>query len=59
MQDVGRETEDEVDEAITPISAWEGANTKWVTESGGKMTVLHDDDDMMRAALALCGLGRQ
>jgi len=62
MLDLGEETEDDIDEAITPACTWEGGDTRWTTEPGGRMTVLHkgvQDDDMMRAALALCGLGRQ
>jgi hypothetical protein len=55
-------TDDEVDEAITPPNTWGGGDTRWLMEPGGKMTLLHkgvQDDDMMKAAIALCGLGRR
>lgn len=55
-------TDDEADEAITPPSTWSGGDMRWSREPGTKIAVLHkgvQDDDMMKAAIALCGLGRR
>jgi hypothetical protein len=55
-------TEDEVHEAITPPSTWGKADLRWTTRHDTQTTLVHkavqDDDEMMKAALALCGLGR-
>ncbi|KAF9469636.1 hypothetical protein BDZ94DRAFT_1242902 [Collybia nuda] len=55
-------TDDEMDEAITPPSTWGGEDKRWSMDPGGKIAVVHkevQDDDMMKAAIALCGLGRR
>ncbi|KAF8079144.1 homeodomain transcription factor [Lyophyllum atratum] len=55
-------TDDEPDEAITPPGTLGGGDIRWTTEPEGKMASLEkgvDDDDMMKAALTLCGLGRR
>lgn len=56
------DSDDGTDEAVTPPprTATPG-DVKWTMTAGGRMTVLHNgvqDDEMLRAALALCGLGR-
>ena len=58
-----RWTENARGDAVTPPSAssWGKGYTRWIIEPGGKMTVMHkgvQDDEMLRAALALCGLGQ-
>jgi len=56
---VSDSTDDEADEAITPPSTWGEGDTRWTTKHG---TVLHkavQDEEMMKAVLALCGLGRR
>lgn len=61
-------TDSESDEAITPPSTWGRDDPRWSgAQSGHGMKksaypspatpVVVDDDDMMKAALALCGLG--
>lgn len=55
-------TDDEAYEAITPPSTWGKGDTRWAMEHGTHMTVPHkgvQDEEMMKAALALCGLGRR
>ncbi|KAF8154625.1 hypothetical protein B0H34DRAFT_799386 [Crassisporium funariophilum] len=56
-------TDEEDHEAITPPSTWGKGDARWVPgEGGGGATTLPkgvDDDDMFKAALALCGLGRR
>lgn len=55
-------TEDEVHEAITPPSTWGKGDSGWTTGHNTQMTIVHkavQDDEMMKAALALCGLGRR
>ena len=53
--------DDEEDEAITPPSTWDPDDGRWTfrTVNGAKKPLPTgvDDDDMMKAALALCGLG--
>jgi hypothetical protein len=48
--DEGDQTDEESHEAITPESSLSGEDRRW--------TMKGLDDDVMRAALALCGLGR-
>jgi hypothetical protein len=55
-------TEDEAHEAITPPSTWGKGDFRWTTRHNTHMTVVNkavQDDEMMKAALALCGLGRR
>ena len=55
-------TEDEDHEAITPPSTWGKGDLRWIPgEEGGASNLPKgvDDDDMFKAALALCGLGRR
>ncbi|KAG5653913.1 hypothetical protein H0H81_009505 [Sphagnurus paluster] len=58
-------TDEETDEAITPPGTLAGGDIRWTMEPGGKMTTTAkpprgaEDDDMMKAALTLCGLGRR
>ncbi|KDR85827.1 hypothetical protein GALMADRAFT_132473 [Galerina marginata CBS 339.88] len=67
-------TDDEDHEAITPPSTWGKDDWRWSTTGDGTHTSLTamaaatangelpkgvDDDDMFKAALALCGLGRR
>jgi hypothetical protein len=55
-------TDDEVHEAITPPSTWGKDDSRWTMENGTYMTMLHkavEDEETMKAALALCGLGRR
>lgn len=58
-------TDEEADEAITPPSTWGRGDPRWSAEESRSMTgqmMKHsgvEDDDMMNAALALCGLGRR
>ena len=63
-------TDDEDHEAITPPSTWSKGDLRWIPAEGGAgagagagvMSNLPkgvDDDDMFKAALALCGLGRR
>ncbi|KDQ62939.1 hypothetical protein JAAARDRAFT_44019 [Jaapia argillacea MUCL 33604] len=70
--DGGEETEEEVFEAVTPGSSVDSRDSRWTRSSGrssrssfgGEMgkdlvAAAPHDDDTMRAALALCGLGRR
>lgn len=60
-------TEEEPDETVTPTGSWKDDH-RWVARSDGAVQVATppapkispeaQDDDVMRAALALCGLGR-
>ena len=55
-------TEDEDHEAITPPSTWGKGDLRWTPAEEGATSNLPkgvDDDDMFKAALALCGLGRR
>lgn len=68
-------TEEEDVEAITPPSTWGKDDRRWVptttnegnhslmaltsVAAGGPLPKGVDDDDMFKAALALCGLGRR
>ncbi|TFK42077.1 hypothetical protein BDQ12DRAFT_710389 [Crucibulum laeve] len=58
-------TDDELEEAITPTSTWGREDPRWTVEPGGAYRASNlfpkgvEDDDMMKAALALCGLGRR
>jgi len=60
-------TDDEADEAITPPSTWGKDDRRWTEQrgggggAGGKQPLPNgvEDDDMLKAALALCGLGRR
>ena len=55
-------TEDEDHEAITPPSTWGKGDLRWIPAEKGATSNLPkgvDDDDMFKAALALCGLGRR
>ena len=55
-------TDDEAHEAITPPSTWGKGDPRWTPTEGGVTSTLPkgvDDDDMFKAALALCGLGRR
>lgn len=61
------DTEDEDEEAITPPSTLGREDPRWSHGHGGRKpvnpypssqtSVAVEDDDMMKAALALCGLG--
>ncbi|KAM6498830.1 homeodomain transcription factor [Amanita muscaria] len=61
-------TEEEPDETVTPTGSWIKDDHRWVARSDGAVQVATPpapkispeahDDDVMRAALALCGLGR-
>jgi hypothetical protein len=58
LDDAGGETDVEVDEAVTPTSS---CDSSWIGNIGGNLTMLKagpPDDDMIHAALALCGLMR-
>ena len=55
-------TEEEDHEAITPPSTWGKGDLRWTPAKDGATSNLPkgvDDDDMFKAALALCGLGRR
>jgi hypothetical protein len=55
-------TDDEVPEAITPPSTWGSGDTRWTMDQDTRKTTFHkvvQDEEMMKAALALCGLGRR
>lgn len=55
-------TDDEDHEAITPPSTWGKGDYRWTPAEEGATSNLPkgvDDDDMFKAALALCGLGRR
>lgn len=55
-------TDEEDHEAITPPSTWGKGDLRWTPAEGGVASHLPkgvDDDDMFKAALALCGLGRR
>ncbi|GLB43559.1 putative homeodomain containing protein [Lyophyllum shimeji] len=55
-------TDDDTDEALTPPSTLGGGDVRWTTTPTGQITARKtgiDDDDMMKAALTLCGLGRR
>ncbi|RDB29032.1 Zinc finger homeobox protein 3 [Hypsizygus marmoreus] len=61
-------TDEDTDEAITPPSTMAGGDVRWTTtEPGGSVISMEmgeypkgvQDDDMMKAALTLCGLGRR
>ncbi|KAF8814474.1 homeobox-domain-containing protein [Phlegmacium glaucopus] len=55
-------TDEEDHEAITPPSTWGKGDLRWTPAEGGLASTLPkgvDDDDMFKAALALCGLGRR
>jgi hypothetical protein len=55
-------TDDEDHEAITPPSTWGKGDLRWKPAEDGATSNLPkgvDDDDMFKAALALCGLGRR
>ena len=55
-------TDEEDHEAITPPSTWGKGDLRWTPAEGGAVSNLPkgvDDDDMFKAALALCGLGRR
>lgn len=61
-QDDSDSTDDEIQEAITPPSTWGKGDARWTMKRDTHMTVLQkvvQDDEMMKAALALCGLGRR
>ncbi|KAJ6604712.1 homeodomain transcription factor [Mycena vulgaris] len=56
VDDTGGDTDVDVEEAVTPPSS---CDSSWTGNIGGSLTVLkggEPDDDMMKAALALCGL---
>ena len=55
-------TDDEAPEAITPPSTWGSGDTRWTMDQDTYKTTFHkvvQDEEMMKAALALCGLGRR
>ena len=54
-------TDDEDHEAITPPSTWGKGDLRWTPAEGATSNLPKgvDDDDMFKAALALCGLGRR
>ena len=55
-------TDDEDHEAITPPGTWGKGDLGWTPAEEKAMSNLPkgvDDDDMFKAALALCGLGRR
>ncbi|KAG5642395.1 hypothetical protein DXG03_002853 [Asterophora parasitica] len=57
-------TDEDMDEAITPPCTLAGGDVKWTVEPGGGISTKAvpsgvDDDDMMKAALTLCGLGKR
>ncbi|KAK0185172.1 homeodomain transcription factor [Armillaria mellea] len=59
--DDGDETDDPTDEAITPPRVWSANDPRRTKGPGGSVVArrhAEPDDDMLRAALALCRLGR-
>jgi hypothetical protein len=52
-------TDDEVHEANTPPSTWGKGDDRWTMEHGAALHKVVQDEEMMKAALALCGLGRR
>ncbi|SJL13650.1 uncharacterized protein ARMOST_17097 [Armillaria ostoyae] len=59
--DDGDETDDATDEVITPPRVWSANEPRCTKGPGGSIAVrrhAEPDDDMLRAALALCRLGR-
>ncbi|KAG6911286.1 hypothetical protein DXG01_002125 [Tephrocybe rancida] len=55
-------TDEDTDEAITPPGTLAGGDIRWTTEPGGKLSAVRpgaEDEDMMKAALMLCDLGRR
>ncbi|CAA7264911.1 unnamed protein product [Cyclocybe aegerita] len=67
--DFDAQTDEEDHEAITPPSTWGKGDPRWTTGERGGMNIMSltsaaaaagvEDDDMLKAALALCGLGRR
>ncbi|TFY70924.1 hypothetical protein EVG20_g2088 [Dentipellis fragilis] len=66
LPDLDDETDEEPQEAITPMGSLGSADPFWVSGSEGKAKVKENeggkgnaaDDEVMSAALVLCGLGR-
>ncbi|KAJ6615637.1 hypothetical protein B0H10DRAFT_2220278 [Mycena sp. CBHHK59/15] len=59
VSDDDADTDVESDEAVTPPRTWGEGDVRWIGKIGGKTTTLkagEPDDDMMKAALALCGM---
>lgn len=55
-------TDDDTDEAVTPPGILVGGDIRWTAEPGGRISPVQrgaDDEDMMKAALLLCDLGRR
>ncbi|KAG6874358.1 hypothetical protein C0995_015094 [Termitomyces sp. Mi166 len=55
-------TDEDTDEAITPPGTLAGGDIRWSTESEGGISTVQrgaEDEDMMKAALMLCDLGRR
>ncbi|KAG6817568.1 hypothetical protein H0H87_006945 [Tephrocybe sp. NHM501043] len=55
-------TDEDTDEAITPPGTLAGGDIRWTTEPEGRLTAVQpdaEDEDMMKAALMLCDLGRR
>ncbi|KAG6884690.1 hypothetical protein C0993_008941 [Termitomyces sp. T159_Od127] len=55
-------TDDDTDEAVTPPGTLVGGDIRWTAEPGGRISAVErgaDDEDMMKAALMLCDLGRR
>ncbi|KAG6820666.1 hypothetical protein H0H93_013517 [Arthromyces matolae] len=54
--------DEDTDEAITPPGTLAGGDVRWTTEPEGKTSAMQpgsEEDDMMKAALMLCDLGRR
>jgi hypothetical protein len=52
------ETDEDEVEAVTPGSSF-GGDSEWKGEGEKTVVVVVEDEDMMRDALLLCGLGRR
>lgn len=54
-------TDEDIEEVITPPSTLAGGDTRWTAKPDGRLVAYPQgtqDDDVMKAALTLCGLGR-
>ncbi|KAG5715891.1 Zinc finger homeobox protein 4 [Termitomyces sp. T112] len=55
-------TDEDTDEALTPPGTLVGGDIRWTAEPGGGVSAVQrgaEDEDMMKAALMLCDLGRR
>ncbi|KAG6812855.1 hypothetical protein H0H92_015953 [Tricholoma furcatifolium] len=62
--DLNLTDEEDTDEAVTPPGTLAGGDVRWTAEPEGGLTTVRpgrggEDDDMMKAALMLCDLGRR